>query len=502
MKNLTVSILSILLFTLSLVSAQQDPILPGQLDAVRMLAVKQGFTIETLDEYLYQQWGSPLSDLTKADGAKLIRLFQSEDAPTPADIIRKVPAPPAVTAQAPRPKPKRRPAAKTIREPILAEILEVGMNKRFHLVDGSIYKGEIVNIVDGVCHIETIDGLLKIPSKDILEERAEVTKKDDSRYIGPVLSETTEEMVLRSKYGDVVISKRDVNEMNRYHGGERVPWEEEKKTFFRGEVVLTDIFMDPTAFPLEAHTFYVSGLSLGYGFTERFMVRTRFGSDLAGDLNMQPHLRFYHRQTGSKQMAAAVGAQVFNHHPMSSIVAKYSRYIEDTIDTSTTKGKTLDNMSGVSVDSVLNTDRSFYWEFYVVLSSRHALETRRGEVGWHVGFRTNSMLMNRPELKSGYIWQDAAKIPYRIWAGFEYDLTKNLKFAGLMWVDNGHRFRTFSQSWNDYFGSPLFVLDAKGGTYRDVDFDFGFLYAVSETFRVGIHFQEPFLVFYWEFFEL
>ena len=72
-----------------------------------------------------------------------------------------------------------------------------------------------------------------------------------------------------------------------------------------------------------------------------------------------------------------------------------------------------------------------------------------------------------------------------------------------MWADNGHRFRTFNEALEDYVGdSTPFILDATGGEYRMVDFDFGFLYAVNETFRLGIHFQEPYLVFYWEFFEL
>ena len=31
--------------------------------------------------------------------------------------------------------------------------------------------------------------------------------------------------------------------------------------------------------------------------------------------------------------------------------------------------------------------------------------------------------------------------------------------------------------------------------------DFGMLYAVNDNFRVGIHFQQPYIDFYWEFFE-
>ena len=34
--------------------------------------------------------------------------------------------------------------------------------------------------------------------------------------------------------------------------------------------------------------------------------------------------------------------------------------------------------------------------------------------------------------------------------------------------------------------------------YRPIHLDFGFIYAVNETFRFGIHFQKPFVAFYWK----
>lgn len=487
----------------SILLAQSTPILDGQKKAIHILSSQHGFTETTFQNYIINEYGVQLDQLTQSQGSELIRRFQSGNIPPPQPIVTT--ALPAIMTPAPKLKPKTKPD----REPVLAGVLEVGMNKRFHLVDGSIYNGEIVDIVDGICHIESIDGLLKIPVGDILDETAIITKKDDTRYIGPIMRETSEEIVLRSKYGDVVISKREVKEMDRYHGGRLFPWAEEKKTFFRGEVVLTDIFTDPTAFPLTTHTFYISGLSLGYGFTERFMVRTNFGSDFQGDLNFTPHLRFYHRQTGTSQRAAAVGGHLFNHHPMETLVAKYAKYVvlkEAIVDTINNigynKGESLNNIKNVTAEEVLadGSKLNFYWELYVVLSSRYSLASRRGELGWHVGAKTNSLALQKPGLIGDYKWDTL--IPFRVWAAFEYDLSKNLKLAGIMWVDNGHKFRTFDQVWTDYIQETPFILDSKSGEYRMVDFDFGFLYAVGETFRIGIHFQEPFLVFYWEFFEL
>ena len=46
-----------------------------------------------------------------------------------------------------------------------------------------------------------------------------------------------------------------------------------------------------------------------------------------------------------------------------------------------------------------------------------------------------------------------------------------------------------------------FSLDSPGGEVSMIDFDFGILYAVNESFRVGLHFQQPYIDFYWEFFE-
>ena len=103
-------------------------------------------------------------------------------------------------------------------------------------------------------------------------------------------------------------------------------------------------------------------------------------------------------------------------------------------------------------------------------------------------------------------WNDEPKyqIPYRIWAGLEYDLRRDLKFLALAWIDNGYKTMDFGPTWEDYIGSDgtsAFSIDSPRGAPSLIDFDFGVQYAVSETFRFGIHFQQPYLDVYWEFFE-
>ncbi len=444
-------------------------------------------------------------------------MFQSATPPLPSDL-RQEEAPKLSPTAAPTQTQQQGallPQQKTVQErqsPLLiAEYLEVGMSKRFHIVDGNIIQGTIVKIDAGVCDIETSDGVLKIPTKDILEETAEITKRDGSCYVGPVLKETMEEITLRSKYGDVAVSKKDIQDMNRYHGGKLVPWAEEKKTFYRGDVVLTDIFFDPTAFPLEPNTLYISALSLGYGFTDNFMVRTSFGNNFSGDLNLQPLIQIYSKRTGSSRIAAAVGTDMYSHHDMTAVIAKYARYIKEN-----TTGKPINKISSIPQPSGANKPFSisdalapsykstFYSEIYFVLSQRWSLESGRGEMGYHVGFRTNTLPFYRKAiLADGFKWTDDAvgKVPFRFWAAFEYDLTKNLKLAANVWADNGYRFRTLDQVLKDYFRETPFILDGLEGEYRTVDFDFGLLYAVNNSLRIGIHFKDPYLEIFWRILE-
>ena len=176
-----------------------------------------------------------------------------------------------------------------------------------------------------------------------------------------------------------------------------------------------------------------------------------------------------------------------------------------------------DSNPDLGVDEITNDeDRHLYAHAYVVFSSRRTNPSGRGKVGWSAGAKVSNAFMSRSELINKTVtinnnvynvsWSDDAKykIPYRIWAGIEYDLRKDLKFLALAWIDNGYKTMDFGPTWQDYIGSDgtaMFSIDSPRGSPSLIDFDFGMQYAVSETFRFGIHFQQPYLDFYWEFFE-
>ena len=54
----------------------------------------------------------------------------------------------------------------------------------------------------------------------------------------------------------------------------------------------------------------------------------------------------------------------------------------------------------------------------------------------------------------------------------------------------------FEVFYDPYWTSMLEFAEEKH--ISDIDFDFGFIYAYNEKFRIGIHFQRPFIAFYYK----
>lgn len=479
--------------------SQDGSILPGQKSAIASLATSSGFSTENLNTYLLQNYGVGLTGLTRIQGAEVIKAFQAGNVSKPKSIQREI-------------------------KKTSASFIEPGMKKQFHFRDGSVRVGEIISVNDDVATLKTSSGSFKIPKGEFLDETAEIKNKKGELFNGVVLGETEEEFVLRTQYGDAVVQKRDISSMKRYYGGVLDKQTENKKQFYQGKDELMNIFLDPTAFPLTANTFYVSGLSIGYGLTDKFMMTSVFGSNFSGDLNLHAKMRFYHKKNANKEVAASWGAGIHRAYKASAITGKYSQ----AINVSNSEGMLLgslnemdgseENRPDIGVDKITNDEgRHLYAQAYVVFSSRRSNPSGRGKVGWSTGAKISNAFMSRSNLINETVtldnnktynvsWNEESKykVPYRIWAGIEYDLRKDLKFLALAWIDNGYKTMEFSSIQRDYLGtdgSTMFSIDSPRGTPSLIDFDFGMQYAVSETFRFGIHFQQPYLDFYWEFFE-
>ena len=198
----------------------------------------------------------------------------------------------------------------------------------------------------------------------------------------------------------------------------------------------------------------------------------------------------------------SVGLGFHRSYPLKSIIGKYSHAIQIKSFKDSTMNKT-----ELAVDDVLKSglDNPLYIEAYLVYTSNLINPTGRGKVGWTVGAKTSNALSDKDSyLKDGYNWEDGYNFPLRLWASLDYDLRKDLKFVAATWYDNGYKNMDAGIAFNDYFGqdgsAPL-TIDSVKGKKSLIDFDFGILYAPTENFRIGVHFQQPFIDFYWEFFE-
>ena len=182
------------LFLFSWLFSQTGSILPGQKSAISSLAVSAGFSTENLNSYLLQNYGVGLTDLTRTQGAEVIKAFQAGNVS--------------------KPQVKQEETKKTS-----ATFIEAGMKKQFHFRDGSVRDGEVISVNDDVAILKTSSGSFTIPKGEFLDETAEIKNKKGEMFNGVVLGETEEEFVLRTQYGDAVVQKRDISSMKRYYGG-------------------------------------------------------------------------------------------------------------------------------------------------------------------------------------------------------------------------------------------------------------------------------------------
>tara|TARA_B100002052_G_scaffold253843_1_gene243111 strand:+ start:828 stop:2168 length:1341 start_codon:yes stop_codon:yes gene_type:complete len=401
------------------------------------------------------------------------------------------------------------------KELILAEVLEVGMSKYFYLIDGNRIMGEIVEIADMKCLIKTDEGFLSVPIVDILEETVDVVKLDDTRYNGPLLNEDAESLLLRSRYGDVKIMKKEIFKLERYHGGILAPAIESKRRFDQGEDELIGQFFDSNAFLLEPNTFVLTPISIGYGFTDKIMISTNWADNFSGNLNIYPKIKLWHNKESSSESGLTLGIGVHQNYPIKRSVAKFSHAFINEEGDALSEGVDDWRYYDTNWDSEYLTgsdNDNVLIETYLVYSTKRKNPTGRGKVGWSIGIKTSNMMSHLKDVSltnmgnsNTYELSDdnKFKIPLRVYGLFHYDLQKNIKFVASMYYDNSFRQLDLGESLNDFLGEDghMFAFDSYRGEHVDFSFDFGFMYAVNDNFRLGIHFQQPYIDFHWEFFE-
>jgi len=325
-------------------------------------------------------------------------------------------------------------------------------------------------------------------------------------------------------------------------GGSKIDKDTE---FALGEEQLTDLFFDPTGYTFTKSTLYLSGLSFGFGITDDFQITTKWSGFFYGNMNLRPKYKVFEIGNWENQHALSIGAHyhtrwIPNKYEWKSgsvnvieFTGKHDNYGDsicpgnggwcwkqtapaDTVEKfwgeyfrmgeeSTYSDPTYNYPDGYDPNETEvyydhepweNYDNDYdeenymeMIEFFGAYTYSKARGGLKGRISHTLGANIQHITLN-----------DDPTILYRGYYGLDVDINSKLKMIGEIFYDP-YYLELWQQMeyddgyWDsDYNSDPVPNPNENGS----VHLDFGFMYAVNESFRFGIHFQKPFVAFYWK----
>ena len=371
--------------------------------------------------------------------------------------------------------------------------------KTFHLKSGDTVTGTIKSQTDSTYSLKTAFGEITISKNDVRPEEAFIFLKSGDKLRGIIVSESDEGVTVKAKFGEVFISQDkieriDFKSMGRARGQFSRPGQVERGRWYYGNERLIDIYFDPTGYVLEENVLYLSGLSWGYGLSDKVHITSKWGGYIFGDLNFRPKFMLFKTGDLKSEKSMSVG---FHYHmrgfPDKRELKTWGSpetWSDGTGDGYVEYDTTISRTEWVRIGSELIEED---WDNDGVIDERHYDNDpfEGGEMWWEVfGAFTVSNLK-----KSGQ-----GRINHTVGASFTsypgYDLMPRAYYA--VSADARRSLKLiFEVFYDPYWASMLEMIEDED--ISDIDFDFGFIYAYNEKFRIGIHFQRPFIAFYYKF---
>ena len=359
--------------------------------------------------------------------------------------------------------------------------------KTFHLKSGDQVTGTVKSQTDSTYVIETAFGEITIKKDDVKPEEAYIFLKSGDKLRGIIVSESEEGVTVKAQFGEVFVSREkieriDFKSMGRARGQLSRPGQTERGRWYYGNERLIDIYFDPTGYVLEENVLYLSGLSWGYGLSEKVHITSKWGGYFLGDLNFRPKFMLFKTGDLKSEKSMSVG---FHYH-MRGLPDKrelkerlYDSYDDEESDKEWVRiGSEVieDDWNGDGVideryyDENPFESREMWWEVFGAYTVSNLKASGQGRINHTVGASAT--------LYPGY------DLMPRAYYAVSADARRSLKLL-------------FEVFYDPYWASILELGNNENIT--DIDFDFGFIYAYSEQLRVGIHFQRPWIAFYYKF---
>jgi len=417
----------------------------------------------------------------------------------------------------------------------------------FKLQDGTIIVGSIQEETEITYIIQTKYGSVTLNKGELVQTAYEIKLTSGETFSGIKLSETDISIQLKTKVGVLNIDKSDISDMKE--SGQVTPAggkstgaitssrrsyslvdmlfgtgtrgaPEKNIEFAMGEERLTDSFFDPTAYVLDNGTLYLSGLSFAFGLSDKLHISSRWVDFFWGNFNIRPKYMLFHKGNWEKESALAIGGHFHTYWMPNKVV-----WQEGNVDITKNSWENGANVSsttnynyggyfplGAKItgsndgcwedgcgDHLLDVEETEDLDFMIEIFSAYTFSKARKGMKGRIS-NTVGALVQMP-MKNGYEW------PYRIFGSVDVDLTRKLKMVGEVFYDP---FFLDLYQRTDFEGpfTPhhAYKVDATNSitkenfnNIRPIHFDFGFIYAVNENFRFGIHNQIPIITFYWKF---
>ena len=491
-------------------------------------------------------------------------------------------------------------------------IFSQNLEETFELKSGIVIKGERISETSDTITLKTVFGEIIINKIEILEKYYKVKLISGEVITGNKINENELEVFFETPIGKIPILKDNIIEMIQSNP-DGTPLrqsivESKKQEFTKGEEVLTDIFLEPTANMLEKGSLYVSGLSFGFGVTDKLSISSKFLGFIIGNFNFRPKYQIFKSGNWENQKALAVGfhyATRFNGRFPYSLgtwkegaieIPKYQgEYIKHNyLDSDAFPWSSFDEISNCSIqasDDEYDEDcksgltvwqqtgpdetETFYWGGYYAPGTE--IDVDKDEFlpeGYNKDYDSNNAIFESGpyyhanidnnsedgpfsngnqmlELFGVYTWSKAkddkkgrtehtigANVKLmeniannqtlvfpRLYYGITTDVNPKLKMVFMTFYDPhyipaykllldevNYNSSYYYYNYNDSNSSTVSNFDCYDcgnddqistneiiqPTLKPLHADFGFVYSISPTLRVSLHFQQPWIGFYWK----
>ncbi|NQU28522.1 MAG: hypothetical protein HQ528_09560, partial [Candidatus Marinimicrobia bacterium] len=210
---------------------------------------------------------------------------------------------------------------------ILMSILNGQDIRTINLKSGERITGEII-ATDTIKHtisIKTNYGILEINQDQINSEIVTIFLKSGDRLKGTVIAEDKLSIEIESKVGPLTLQKSIIENIDYNLIKSTAGVIEPPKKYKLGMDRQIDVFYDPTGYTLKKGVLYISGLSWGFGLSDKLQVTSSWAGYFSGNFNLRPKLRILRVGTLDNEHVLALGA----HFHSRATVNKYE-WIEDS----------------------------------------------------------------------------------------------------------------------------------------------------------------------------